>query len=423
MPRDRPAADEVSVEANHVASVRRSNLGAILRLLRDHGARSRSQIGRETGLPKATVSALVLELLDRRLVREAGFTASRGIGRPSQQVELDGRGVCGLGVEISSTYVRAVALDLPGKTVFRAEKPLDVGRMPVEQVMDTTAELIQSCLNDTADRQIDLLRVVVATPGVVDVEKGIVRFAANLGWHDVPVTSMLRQRLGRPTPAIEVENDARAASVAELAQYARDGVTDLLLLTGERGVGGGIIANGRLLRGSAGFAGEIGHTPLGPPDVACVCGRHGCWETQVGMQALLDQAADADDPVRDALRPIEERLDELYARAQAGDARVLDALHQVSASLCKGLEVLSDVLNPRVIVLGGYFARFAEYLIPALQRRFDERALIHPVVPQTAVVPSKLGFGAASLGAAGLALQPVFRDPTRGTVSPGIRQS
>jgi predicted NBD/HSP70 family sugar kinase len=402
----------VSIDANRVASVRRTNLGLILRLLRDHGARSRSQIAVETGLPKATISTLIAELVERGLVREGEIARGRGIGRPGQTVELDGRGLAGLGVEISSNYLKAVALDAQGSTVYQAQQALDIRGLDAEHALDAVAQLIRQGVDELTGRGIQPIKVCLASPGVVDAEHGTVIFAPNIGWRDVAVVKRLRQRLGTSVRELLVENDARLASLAEHAEFGRHNISDLLLLTGETGVAGGVIANGKLLRGYAGLAGEIGHAPLGPADASCPCGRKGCWETVVGLRAMLRHVADDDDPVRDSTRKLEERLAELVQRAEAGDIRTLRGLDAVAAALGHGLSILSDVVNPEVIVLGGYFSFFADYFIPSVQDRLDGRVMV-PSLPASKVIRSTLGFDAASYGAARLALDLLFQDPTR----------
>jgi predicted NBD/HSP70 family sugar kinase len=110
----------------------------------------------------------------------------------------------------------------------------------------------------------------------------------------------------------------------------------MLYVTGEVGVGGGIISEGRLLRGSGGYSGEIGHMPLDPGGRPCVCGRRGCWETMVGLSALLRQVADESDPVHDPSLDLETRLADVAARAAAGDARTLTVLATVADDLALG---------------------------------------------------------------------------------------
>ncbi|MEV7283221.1 ROK family transcriptional regulator [Streptomyces sp. NPDC093252] len=409
--RDPGTPGPVTVDASRVATVRRHNLGLLLRLLRDHGARSRSEITTQTDLPKATVSSLVAELVERGLVREGAADRSKGVGRPGQSLAVDGLSLCALGLEINADYISVAALDLRGTEVHAARVAVDVRELTADAGLDVVAEVIRRTVTVVAARGVEVIGVCLAAPGVVDARSGTVVFAPNLGWRDVQVTRYLGERLGPALPEVRVDNDARLASVAEHARFAARGVTELLLLTGEAGVAAGVITGGRLLRGHAGLAGEIGHAALGVPGRRCRCGRTGCWETAVGLDALLRRAADADDPVRDPSRDLEERMSDILRRARSGDARTLGALHETAGSVAHGVGILADVLNPEVIVLGGYFAFFGDYFEPAVRRRLDERAML-PAFPRTEVVRSGTGFSAAALGAARSVLDTVYEDPT-----------
>jgi predicted NBD/HSP70 family sugar kinase len=150
---------------------------------------------------------------------------------------------------------------------------------------------------------------------------------------------------------------------------------------------------------------------LGDPDQVCGCGRRGCWETTVGLGALLRDAADDDDPVHDPERDLEARLAEIERRAGAGDRRTLDALHRVGVSLGIGVALLINVFNPRVVVLGGYFAVLGRFLLTTVHEELAAR-VFSPQLGGARVTLSRLGFTAAVRGGAHVALESVFADPT-----------
>ena len=186
---------------------------------------------------------------------------------------------------------------------------------------------------------------------------------------------------------------------------------DILVIFGEVGVGGGIVAGGRLLRGHQGYAGEFGHMIVEPGGRRCGCGRVGCWETVGGLRALLDAAADPDDPMRDPALSLDDRLAELNRRADLGDTRTIAALDQVGSWVGVGAAMLTNALNPAAIVLSGYFAEVGHHMRPAI----EEHLLAGVLAPQaggTRVEFSTLGFTAAVRGGAAVALEAVFDDPT-----------
>jgi predicted NBD/HSP70 family sugar kinase len=392
------------------ATVRRSNLGLVLRHLRDAGPRSRARIAQDTGLNKATVSSLVAELADRRLVTTGDVDRAGSVGRPGLTVHLDGRGVCGIGVELNVDYIAILVLDLRGEVLVERRVPLDVHDLGAEATLDEVARLVGKGQAAAAERGAVPVGVTVAVPGLVRSADGVATYAPNIGWHDVPVLDGLRARVDFDG-AIRVENDANLSAIAEWAMGPEARTPDLVYLTGEVGVGGGLIVDGRLLRGAGGLSGEVGHTALGDPELVCGCGRRGCWETVVGLTALLRAAADPDDPVHDPNRDLETRLAEIAARADAGDRRTLDALQQVGTELGSGAAVLINVFNPQVVLLGGYFAVLGRFLTEPMAAELRAR-VFGPDLAGARIVLSTLGFTAAVRGGAHVALESVFDDPT-----------
>lgn len=409
---DGAAVDAVPAwqRADH-GTVRRSNLALVLRHLRDRGARSRAEVAADTGLNKATVSSLVGELVDRGLVREGDVKRAGAVGRPGQALELAGKSVCGIGLEVNVDYIAAIVVDLAGEVLFDRRVPVDVPAVGPQWVCGALADLIETAAASAQRKNAEPVGATVAVPGLVDVSHGVIRFAPNLGWHDVRVADELTQRVGHPAYPISVDNDANLSALAEYSVGVAAGTPDLLYLTGEVGVGAGLIVAGALLRGAEGFSGEAGHLPVDPSGQTCGCGRSGCWETMVGLAALLRYAADSDDPVCDAALDLEKRLTEIERRAQDGDARTMAALTHVGVGLGIGASILVNLFNPRVIVLGGYFARLGPYLLGPAMSELRAR-VVAPDIAGSRVELSDLGFTAAVRGGAQVALEAVFRDPT-----------
>ncbi|MGY2082209.1 ROK family transcriptional regulator [Blastococcus sp. SYSU DS0539] len=392
------------------ATVRRTNLGLVLRHLHDHGPRSRARIAQETGLNKATVSSLVAELAERRLVTTGDVDRAGSVGRPGLTVHLDGSCVCGIGVELNVDYVAVLVPNLRGEVLFEQRLALDIPALGAEATLDAVAGVVRDAVAAAAAVGACPAGLTVAVAGLVRSADGVVTLAPNIGWQDVAVLDGLRARLDVDFP-IRVENDANLSAIAEWALGSEARTSDLVYLTGEVGVGGGVVVGGRLLRGAGGLSGEVGHTSLGDPDAVCGCGRRGCWETVVGLAALLRAAAEPGDPVSDPARDLETRLAEVAARAEAGDARTLAALHQVGRSLGTGAAVLINLFNPRVVILGGYFALLGRFLMEPLLAELEARVLA-PGVAGARVVLSTLGFTAAVRGGAHVALESVLDDPT-----------
>ncbi|MEV4513858.1 ROK family protein [Dactylosporangium sp. NPDC049525] len=392
-------------------AVRRANLSRTLRYIRANGTRSRAAIAAATGLHKTTVSSLVEELLNRRLLREAGFERSGTAGRPGRGVALSPE-LGAVGIEINVDYLAVHGCDLTGRTVVERRVSFDAQRRDVEGCLDDLADAADRTLAELAEHGVTPIGLTVAVPGLVDVARGVVVVAPNLRWREVPVVSRLAKGLD-PALQVGVDNDANLAALAEYTSGVAAGTADLVYLTGSVGVGGGAITGGRLLRGADGFSGEIGHLPVEPDGDPCGCGRTGCWETKVGLAELVRRITPefayglGDGPVPDP----RERIAEVRRRLDARDPAALAAVAGIGRWLGHGGAILVNLFNPRVVVLGGYFADLADHLIPAAQTQLTRLAMASPAA-RCHFVASNLGFTAAARGGAGAVIERMIEDPT-----------
>ncbi|MEU6738893.1 ROK family transcriptional regulator [Streptosporangium sandarakinum] len=372
------------------ADVRATNLAVVLRFVREHAPCSRADIAASTGLNKATVSSLVADLIDRRLVRETGLTENR-VGRPATMLVLDGSPYAAIGVEINVDYVTAVAVDLSGERLLSWRRSFQGPDVTVSQAMAVVAGLVRRVTTRMAREERQVLGLTVAVPGLVGTD-GVVRVAPNLGWRDADLCGDLTKALRDPGFPVQVDNDANLAALAEHRFGPWAGTADLVYLTGGIGVGAGVILDGRLRRGGRGYGGEIGHIQLDPLGAECRCGRRGCLEAVAGIGAVLEHAA---------LSPaeVEVELEETVRLARAGDAHTLAVLAGVGRDLGRGVSMIANLLNPEVVVLGGYYVPLAPWLLPEIEAETRGR-VIAPDAGGCRVVASALGYGAAALGGA-----------------------
>ncbi|MGN9783516.1 ROK family protein [Nonomuraea sp. ZG12] len=379
-----------------IADVRATNLAVVLRFVREHAPCSRADIASSTGLNKATVSSLIADLIDRRMVRETGLTENR-VGRPATMLVLDGSSYAAIGVEINVDYVCAVATDLAGERLLTWRRSFSAGAS-VNQGVAAVAAIIRRVVNRMVKEERQVLGLAVALPALVDV-RGTVRIAPNLGWHDADLAGDLAKALRDPGFTIQVDNDANLGALAEQRFGAHSGADDLVYLTGEMGVGAGVILDGRLRRGGAGYSGEIGHVQLDPDGPECRCGRRGCLEAMAGIGAVLRRR----DP---SPAEIEVEIEEVVRAARAGDETTLATLAAVGTHLGRGVSVLANLLNPEVVILGGYYVPLAPWLLPPVRAEVADRA-IAPESGGCEVVASTLGYDAAALGGAARVLDSV----------------
>lgn len=380
-------------------TVRRANLSAIVRQLHERGPLSRSELVAATGLTRSAIRGLVHELAAVGFVSEGLAVPSGTPGRPSPLVRLHAESAVVLGLEILVDSVAAAVVGLGGAVLAqrRIDRPPD--RLAVDDVVADLASLASELRSRVDGR---LIGVGAAVAGVVRHSDGLVSAAPNLGWRDAPLGSLLATALNVPFP-VAVANDADLGVLAEHRRGAAIGVDDVLYVSGEVGVGGGVITGGVPLGGAEGYGGEIGHMPVNPDGRPCRCGSVGCWETEVGEGALLALAGRPADAGRAG-------VDAVLRDAAAGDEVALAALTRVGRWLGIGLAGLVNVLNPRLIVLGAMHGRIHPFVEPAIQAELARRALAAPgSIVRT--VPATLGPDAPMLGAAELAFEPFLFDP------------
>jgi predicted NBD/HSP70 family sugar kinase len=421
---DTPVLTSGGATADQLA-VRRHNLSLVLTHLRRSGPRSRARIADETGLNKTTVSSLIAELIERGLVEE-GESERGGVGRPGQAIRLSGGHHFAVGSQINVDYVSALAMNLQGEVVSERRIALDTAHLERAVVLKQLAAIITGLVDRLQAGGARPIGVTVAVPGLVESATGTVVIAPNLGWCEAPILEELTAMLGWLMLPIHLDNDANLAALAELqtrwdgdsGQSTTDDPDHLLLLTGAVGVGGGLVSGGQLIRGSQGFAGEVGHMQIDLGGKDCGCGHSGCWETVIGLNALLSRAADPHDPVRDPALDVLQRLEEVVARASGGDARTLEALEATGKWMARGVGFLINIFNPEIIVLGGYFAILGPWLTDPLRAALPGRVFA-PEAGGCRLELSRLGFSAADRGGALRALSLVFADPAGVNLPPG----
>ena len=232
--------------------------------LRRSGPSTRAELAKQTGLAKATVGVIVADLEEAGAVAEAG--SRPGVrGRPGIPVALRGDRFVALGLELNVDYVSAVVLDLAGQVVSSSTRPGGTS--------EDLRELAGTALEQHVGPGCTLVGTTVAVPALVRGDDRTVAWAPNLHVTGTELADML----GSLVPGrIEVSNDANCAAYAESHHGAARGVAHALYLTGTVGIGAGIVQDGDVMRGGSGFAGEVGHMPIGDSTALCGCGRRGC---------------------------------------------------------------------------------------------------------------------------------------------------
>ncbi|WP_328808341.1 ROK family transcriptional regulator [Nonomuraea montanisoli] len=389
-------------------SMRARNLAVVLGEIRAAGPLTRAALAELTGLTKTTVSKLVSDLLDAGVVVENGAVRDGERGRPGVAVSVSGHRIATLGLEINVDYLAACVVDLTRTVRVRRVRPADNRGSRPEAILADLRELAGQAVADAERAGLRITGAALAVPG--PVQDGLLRNAPHLGWRDIGVAA----QLGLHDLACEVDNEANLAALGEL--WFGSGETDFLYVSGEIGIGAGLVVDGSLFRGTYGLAGELGHVVVVPDGPACRCGGRGCLEVYAGQDALLGAVV----PMRGrvaampgaaaALPAASASIDGLVSLLEAGDRAALAAAGQAGEALGLALTSAVHLLDPGTIVLGGVFARLFPWLerpvSDVLSARLRQMRRTPPRVAMSAI-----GADAAVLGAAGLAMQRVIADP------------
>ncbi len=307
-----------------------------------------------------------------------------------------------IGVDVGGTKILGGLVDQQGQIVRTTRRPT-----PRHDAMDVLA-VVAEVVNELADREA-VAGVGVGIAGAVDTARSTIIWAPNLHWADVPARELLEGKTGL---RVVVENDGNAAAWGEFRFGAGHGLSDMVMVTVGTGVGGGIINDGRILRGAHGGAGEIGHLAVVVDGRPCGCGRKGCWEQYASGNALVRRAralAAERRPEAGLLLGLGDGSPEgvqgvhVTEAAQAGDPVAVEAFTVTGTWLGRGLASLSQILDPGAFVIGGGVSEAGDLLLARARDALTENigGMGHAAVPE--VRQATLGNDSGLIGAADLA--------------------
>jgi glucokinase-like ROK family protein len=382
--------------------LRQSNRQTLLTLLYFHEPITRLDLSQLSGLSPATVTNVITELLRDEVIVEAGAEESQG-GRPRVALGINLQRGYFIGVEVGETHIHVELFDIKLNTISHRRQEVSESENQPEQIVHHLVETIEHLLAETRIPQDRIIGVGIGIPGIVDRVSGVSIVAPNWGWEQIPLLDLLTPRLQMP---ILLENGAKAMGLAEMWFGAGKGLEDLAVLLVGTGMGAGIIVQGELYHGSTNSAGEWGHTCIEVHGRPCRCGSRGCIEAYVGSRGIIARLREAD-PNHPALQQGSHQaiISALCEAAEHGDPAAQQLLSSTAEYLGVGIANLINLVNPELIVLGGWSGRLmGKHILPELRRTISAYALKAPLDAVTLSL-SQLDWNGVSMGAASLVLQ------------------
>ena len=309
-----------------------------------------------------------------------------------------------VGLDIGGTKINGGVVDSDGNVIARARR--ETPAQDADAIAHEAADLIRELSKDR-----DVVAAGVACAGFIDKSGATVLFAPNLAWRDEPLKQRLESIADIP---VIIENDANAAAWGEFTHGVGREADDMVLVTVGTGIGGGVVVDGRLLRGAWGVAAELGHLRVVPDGIRCGCGNRGCWEQYASGNALVREARElvasgtpagraAGRPVR--ARPAALKGADVTRAAMEGDPAALELLTDLGTWIGEGAASVAAILDPELIVIGGGVADAGDLLLDPSRAAFRRQLTGRGHRPEAEFALASLGNDAGMIGAAALAAE------------------
>ena len=402
--------DLTEVQRASSVTARSINRDIVLELIRENQPISRADLSRRSGLQRSTVSQIVEQLIREKWVREGSvFISARG-RRPTMVGLNEELGV--IAIDLRPNMATIAVVDLNGRLLSRSQVPISSDPAASTRLINEAAHRVREALPRFA-----IKGVGISLPGRVDPATQRLIFAPNLRWPDFDLKGAIESKMRLP---VKMENAANACLIAELTFGRLDGIRNIILVTISEGVGTGIFANGHLITGDGGRAGEFGHAPIDPNGPLCACGRRGCWEVFASCCAALRYFRELQPKSRDIT------FHDLLRLAEDGNLHAAAALEKQAKQIGRGLGLMIAGLSPSMILIAGEITGAWPRFGPIIQR---EAAGFTVAGLSPKILPAHEGEIARLRGAAALVFQrhwpdhPDFADLATASLPKKVRKS
>jgi len=369
--------------------IRKWNLSSIFKTIRKQGPVSRIELAEITGCSAGTVSNHVRTLMKKGFVIETKKGISSG-GRKPVQLMINPNKAYIFSIEIEVNQIKIVMFDLEIKVVMKSVIPIIYKDNYTKTFIQVFLEM-DKMIEEKNIKLDNLLGIGVAVPGLIDKVKGILEFAPNLGWKNVHISKIFKDKYGLP---VVLNNEAKAAAIGERGSiYPK--INNMVFVSINEGIGCGIFINGKLYRGASGNAGEFGHIIIDTNGPLCHCGNKGCWETLASESYVVNKYLKLSNSNKELTKK------EIYQLGKNGDKKVIEIFNETGRNIGIGLVNIINGLSPELLVIGGGIVEIKDYIYEEIIKKLEESAL-SVSYKKVEIKFSKLGSLAAVYGMADL---------------------
>lgn len=386
-----------------------ANKKVLLKLIKQKGQISRSELTKITGLTPPSIARIVGELADKdQLVEHIGVGNSNG-GRPPVIVKFKNECNYIIGIDLGATYIRGCLVDLNAKFISEIQVPTEInnGFTSIIEKVTQVIHKLQSRKEDSAK----IWGIGIGVAGLVNNKTGIIESSPDFGWSNINLHQELKSRLNLP---FFYDNSTRLMALGELTLGARQDLKNFAVLNIGYGIASGLVVNGKLVKGEKGFAGEFGHISVDTNSpIKCQCGMNGCLEalasghriSALGKQEVKNNNSEQLEGLCNGNPDLVTA--ELVARAaKKGDIASLKIYNEITEYICKGIGTIANLLNPEVIYIGGGISLNGEFFFDLIERKKSKYLL--PQNSNVQIIPSTYGEQATSIGAVSLVLKGIL---------------
>ncbi len=364
----------VNVTKSSIQTVKTQNMNMLFNLLHENKNLSRVELKRMTGLSPTTVSSLIDELIEKELVIETGILDTGSIGRKAVSLTINPKGRHFVGIEIDGERIIIDIYDLTFFRVYHSEKELES--------YEDTLEFIVSSLKSMTGMKI--YSVIIGFSGVL-TKKGANNFISTVT--DISYGDLARDVAEEfPDASVELLN---SSSLIAFAEKEERNLSDLISIDIGKGVGSGIIIDGKIYKGAGGTAGEFGHISVNMEGPLCKCGNRGCTELYTNTGVIRKKATEI-------LKVEKVSLKAIYNEAEKGNIEIIKMISEIAEILSVALVGLINMMAPESVVIGGKIKELGEFFLEPLKKAVEEKCFIG----ETKIEYSEVPGNSATLGAA-----------------------